>query len=1010
MARIKADELTRQLITHVTGFQEGDENFGLCLQFVLSNFRYHRFLDVNSHKVLRLLDGLCTKLQVHSLKDRADSLRSLVSQFLDKPLLSDNELTKTDAHYAVLLVLFTLGLSPTNAIYETPVVEAEEELTDTFNWTAHLLEGEDIFLGYHSDTSSEEDEKLESSSEDEQLATEEGDTTTDDEHKHTVCIVHAGMDICLEARTDTLQGKEWLNQNVIVQYWRGQYSDSIRGQHASSNLLRDWSSYQLRSGEAYSSLEQHVVTEYQLIRELLWMLSGVEELFLFQLGENGFHLKEGICLSHLTEASLQSFLEPLMKQATQIRTLQSFIRDMLAGSCQGFDKTGDTKVPQTYQAFAYGLSNILKEFRGHLSQLEKTVSKQEHSKCVTVSSIIGHLQPWLQTLEVIWEMFVTGVSLCAQPPDHDKNSLHASCLHASQLLNALYDGVVLHDNLSHCSAEMMSLLFRLLLETSRPYLNIIGQWIAAGQLCDPAREFVLQRNERIESLDETFWERAVTLNISGSHLHQETSNTSLSSAGLCAEQEEDDRTFKEAQDAIPKFLLPVLQDVVLTGKSMELLQALGKLPEVVAFSGDFSFREKSLFEMFVESLKDIVGTVTPSTPGSCQGDYLSTACVHGEYSHRASCHRSRGSAASNQFSSYIYIRRMLAPVSQACIGPISLVFQRCLYPHVRRRCDHVCSRLLEILKGEYHLLDMLNSAQQFYLMSAGDTMFDFCTQIFDKMRHTEQWRDTSSLTLALHDALQAHHSQDISRLSVTADTLPKAGEKSAVCATDCIKLHYDVAWPLDMVITSKCQDLYNQVFQFLLQIKRAKYGLDQLRFTDLDKADILTVTLPQKDLWGKLEESKMPIPERLHRMHILRFRLAYFVNSLHNYIMTRILRSTGLEFGEQMKSARDLEQFIHIHARYVVTIHERCLLHKKLTFLKDAVTKVLNLILIFSARWDQGIAEISGKAITDMEAEFSRCIQFLASFLNNIIKRGSFPHVEPLAFALVTSLPQAEKM
>lgn len=32
------------------------------------------------------------------------------------------------------------------------------------------------------------------------------------------------------------------------------------------------------------------------------------------------------------------------------------------------------------------------------------------------------------------------------------------------------------------------------------------------------------------------------------------------------------------------------------------------------------------------------------------------------------------------------------------------------------------------------------------------------------------------------------------RLSVTADTLPKAGEKSAVCATDCIKLHYDVCY------------------------------------------------------------------------------------------------------------------------------------------------------------------------------------------------------------------------
>lgn len=103
-------------------------------------------------------------------------------------------------------------------------------------------------------------------------------------------------------------------------------------------------------------------------------------------------------------------------------------------------------VMYTY-AFTYKQNHML---------IANMMSSLEHSKCVTVSSIIGHLQPWLQTLEVIWEMFVTGVSLCAQPPDHDKNSLHASCLHASQLLNALYDGVVLHDNLSHCSAEMVS--------------------------------------------------------------------------------------------------------------------------------------------------------------------------------------------------------------------------------------------------------------------------------------------------------------------------------------------------------------------------------------------------------------------------------------------------------------------------------------------------------------------------------------------------------------------------
>ena len=84
-------------------------------------------------------------------------------------------------------------------------------------------------------------------------------------------------------------------------------------------------------------------------------------------------------------------------------------------------------------------------------------------------------------------------------------------------------------------------------------------------------------------------------------------------------------------------------------------------------------------------------------------------------------------------------------------------------------------------------------------------------------------------------------------------------------------------------------------------------------------------------------------------------------NRVHTWtlaLLFQILHSTGLEFADEMKEARDLEQVIEVHARYVRTIHERCLLHKKLSFLKDAVTKVLNLTLAFAMRWDQGIHNI----------------------------------------------------
>ena len=44
-------------------------------------------------------------------------------------------------------------------------------------------------------------------------------------------------------------------------------------------------------------------------------------------------------------------------------------------------------------------------------------------------------------------------------------------------------------------------------------------------------------------------------------------------------------------------------------------------------------------------------------------------------------------------------------------------------------------------------------------------------------------------------------------------------------------LLWQVPWPLDIIIDEDAILVYNQVFRFLLQVKRAKYSLDQLSFT-----------------------------------------------------------------------------------------------------------------------------------------------------------------------------------
>lgn len=63
---------------------------------------------------------------------------------------------------------------------------------------------------------------------------------------------------------------------------------------------------------------------------------------------------------------------------------------------------------------------------------------------------------------------------------------------------------------------------------------------------------------------------------------------------------------------------------------------------------------------------------------------------------------------------------------------------------------------------------------------------------------------------------------------------------------------------------------------------------------------------------------------------ILEESLKHFACNCNNYdLLFKILHSTGLEFQHQVEEAKDLDQLIKIHYRYLSTIHDRCLLREK---------------------------------------------------------------------------------
>uniref|UniRef100_A0A9L0IE66 Uncharacterized protein n=1 Tax=Equus asinus TaxID=9793 RepID=A0A9L0IE66_EQUAS len=140
------------LVRRVAGLRdEADPDFQLALHFVLSNFRFHHFLDVNSHKVEKTIEGIYEKFIIHSDLSKAASWKRLTEEFLNASLPSIKEI-KTDAHYSILSLLLCLSDSPSNSNYVETPRDKEVEKKDDFDWGKYLMEGEEIDLGPNADT------------------------------------------------------------------------------------------------------------------------------------------------------------------------------------------------------------------------------------------------------------------------------------------------------------------------------------------------------------------------------------------------------------------------------------------------------------------------------------------------------------------------------------------------------------------------------------------------------------------------------------------------------------------------------------------------------------------------------------------------------------------------------------------------------------------------------------------------------------------------------------------
>ncbi|XP_028855968.1 gamma-tubulin complex component 5 isoform X2 [Denticeps clupeoides] len=1004
------DREVKNLIKHTSGIDdEEDHNFQAALKFAWSNFRFHRFLDVDSHKVQRTINGIYEKLMVHSDLSKAESWMRLSGEFLNSPL-PNTEGVKTDAHHGVLALLLFLSDCPSNASFSERPRLRDAEKEDSFDWAQYLLEGEDVDPGPFPDTpewseeSEEEDGQQPLSREDSGIQV---DRTPQEDHEHH------NKSVPVAWKVGEPDARVWLEQHVVTPYWVSHAPRFPHSLHLHSNLLNVWDQHLYNTDPLYLPEEKVFVTESQVIRETLWLLSGVKRLFIFQHQDGKVVVRNDVVVTHLTSNCLRSLLEHIAAYGQAVSRLQKFVDEVTgyspetsppggssSSSSSSSSKRGSEPPFRTYQAFVWALYKYFISFKEELAAIERDLITKDET--VTLMAVLESLYPHLAQIKVLHKVFCTGV---ADVPPGTPNVVRAS-----HLLNTLYKAIIEYDSVGEASEQALALLFSLWVETVRPYLEIVDEWIMHGHLFDPAREFIIQRNKDVPVDHRDFWYATYTLYSVSEAVDGEEKLSDAASGSSGGEQAASSR-----QLTMVSFLKPVLKQVIMAGKSMQLLKNLD-CKEAEQHEGPARDAERtSLYMLFLESVQSRLRrgeespTDTVTEQQATKRSLIKMQSIVARHLELGDIHDpllainfARLYLEQSDFHERFSGGDIIMDRSSESVTcqTFELTLRSCLYPHIQLRYIECCGNLMRTLKKDYRLIEYLQAMRNYFLLEAGDTMYDFYTAIFDKVLEKESWQQLSFLNVQLQEAVGQRCPEDSSRLSIFLETIEPTRKKQPINNLDGLTLSYKVPWPVDIVISSECQKIYNQVFLLLLQIKWAKYSLDTLRFSDL--------TVVSKRFDGGHEENppKDPVHQQIHRMFLLRVKLMHFVNSLHNYIMTRILHSTGLEFQHQVQEAKDLDQLIKIHYRYLSTIHDRCLLREKVSFVKEAIMKVLNLVLIFSDRWQAGFGAWKIESIEKMESDFKNCHMFLVTILNKAVCRGSFPHLESLALSLMAGFEQ----
>jgi len=264
-----------------------------------------------------------------------------------------------------------------------------------------------------------------------------------------------------------------------------------------------------------------------------------------------------------------------------------------------------------------------------------------------------------------------------------------------------------------------------------------------------------------------------------------------------------------------------------------------------------------------------------------------------------------------------------------------------------RTNEMTCKALLNVMFDKFRLVQHFKMLKRFLLFGQGDFIQYLMDLLIGELSKPATSIYKHNLLAILETAIRSSNAQFIENDLLNRIDIKLLEPSPGDNGWDIFSLTYKVESPLSTLFSAKLMNGYLKIFNFLWRIKRIEHSLNLLWQQHMKGAALM----------DRMQGFRVHI----HKCNLLRNEMNHFVGNLFNYLMVEVVEGAWTTFMEEVQQAKDLDEMIGYHEKFVTSILEKGLLTPKNEKLYKQMVKMFDLIFRFKCTQEVLLTSIQGE-------------------------------------------------